>query len=133
MISLSTTPGGSPVSRWWIAVCSESIGIRRGAGGLGERGHELPADDQRLLVGERDVHALGERDDRRAEAGGADDAVEHEIGLRLGDQADEAFGAGEDLALRPHLGGVGRGVGIGQRDPGDAVLDRLLDERHVLA
>ena len=29
MISLSTTPGGSPVSRWWIAVCSESIGISR--------------------------------------------------------------------------------------------------------
>ena len=29
MISLSTTPGGSPLSRWWIAVCSESIGISR--------------------------------------------------------------------------------------------------------
>ena len=29
MISFSTTPGGSPVSRWWIAVCSESIGISR--------------------------------------------------------------------------------------------------------
>ena len=43
------------------------------AGGLGERGHELAADDQRLLVGERDVHPLGEGDDRRAEAGAADD------------------------------------------------------------
>ena len=36
------------------------------AGGLGERHHELAADDQRLLVGERDVDPLGERDDRRA-------------------------------------------------------------------
>ena len=29
MTSLSTTPGGSPVSRWCSAVCSESIGISR--------------------------------------------------------------------------------------------------------
>ena len=36
------------------------------AGGLGQRGHELAADDQRLLVGEREVDALGERHDRRA-------------------------------------------------------------------
>ena len=53
------------------------LGVDRdqaGAGGLGERGHELAADDERLLVGQRDVDALGERDDRRAEAGGADDA-----------------------------------------------------------
>ena len=53
------------------------LGVDRdqlGAGGLGERGHELAADDERLLVGQRDVDALGERDDRRAEAGRADDA-----------------------------------------------------------
>ena len=52
------------------------------AGRLGERHHELAADDERLLVGERDVDPLGQRDDRRAEAGGADDRVEHEVGVR---------------------------------------------------
>ena len=77
------------------------LGVDRdqpGAGGLGERGHELAADDQRLLVGQRDVHPLGQRDDRRAEAGGADDRVEDEVGLRLGDQADQALGAVQHLA-----------------------------------
>ena len=38
------------------------------AGGLGERRHELAADDERLLVGERQVDALAERRDRRARA-----------------------------------------------------------------
>ena len=27
IVSRSSVPGGSPVSRWWIAVCSESIGM----------------------------------------------------------------------------------------------------------
>ncbi len=39
------------------------------SGGLAERHHELTAHDERLLVRERDVDALGERDDRRPQAG----------------------------------------------------------------
>ena len=30
------------------------------------------------------------------------------------------------------LGGAGGGVGVGERDPGDAALDRLLDQRECL-
>ena len=89
------------------------LGVDRdqlGAGGLGQRGHELAADDERLLVGQRDVDALGERDDRRAEAGGADDRVEHEVGAGLGDELDEPLGAGEHLAAGPGLGGARGGV-----------------------
>ena len=43
---------------------------------------ELAADDQGLLVGQREVDALAERRHRRAEAGGADERVEHEVGTR---------------------------------------------------
>ena len=88
------------------------------AGGLGQRGHELAADDQRLLVGQRDVDALGQRDDRRAEAGGADDRVEHEVGAGLGDERDQALGAGEHLAARPRLGRARRGVLVGRARSG---------------
>ena len=59
----------------------------RGAGGLGERGDERAADDQALLVREREVDALGERDDRRAEAGRAGDRVQDEVGVRGRDRA----------------------------------------------
>ena len=75
-IRRSTVPGALAgdqlVQRGVLGVDRDQLG----AGGLGERGHELAADDQRLLVGQRDVDALGERDDRRAEAGRADDRVE---------------------------------------------------------
>ena len=104
------------------------------AGGLGQRGHELAADDQRLLVGQRDVDALGERDDRRAEAGGADDRVEHEVGAGLGDERDQALGAAQDLAAASTASAAQRGgVGIGERDPGHAVLERLRDQLLVAA
>ena len=51
-------------------------------GRLGERRDELAADDEALLVGEREVDALAERDDRRPEAGDADDRVEDEVRAR---------------------------------------------------
>ena len=82
MTSRSTAPGALAgeqlVQRGVLGVDRDQLR----AGGLGQRGHELAADDERLLVGQRDVDALGERDDRRAEAGGADDRVEHEVGAR---------------------------------------------------
>ena len=79
------------------------LGVDRdelGAGRLGERGHELAADDERLLVGERHVDALGERHDRGPEAGGADDRVEHQVGVGLGDELHEPLRAGQHLARR---------------------------------
>ena len=97
------------------------------AGGLAERHHELTADDERLLVGERDVDALGERDDRRPQAGRADDRVEHEVGAGLGDEPHEALGPREHLAVGPGLAGARRGVAVAQRDPADAVRARLRD------
>ena len=92
-------------------------GDQLGAGGLGQRHHEVAADDERLLVGERDVDALGERDDGRAEPGRADDRVEHEVGAGLGDEPHEPLGPGQHLALGPRLGGARGGVAVAERDP----------------
>ena len=50
------------------------------AGRLRELGHELAADDERLLVGQREVDPLAERRDGRAEARRADERVEDEVG-----------------------------------------------------
>jgi hypothetical protein len=107
------------------------LGVDRqqgGSGRLGERHDELAPDDERLLVGQREVHALGQGDDRGPEAGGADDRVEDEVGARLGDEAHEALGAGEHLAVRPRLRGARGGVGVADRDPAHAVGPRLFDE-----
>ena len=62
------------------------------AGRLGERHDQLAADDERLLVGEREVDPLGQRHDRRAEPGRADDRVQHEVGVRARDELDQALG-----------------------------------------
>ena len=61
-------------SRWLRAdqlIEGRVLGVDRddpGVPRLRERGDQLAADHQRLLVGERQVDPLGERDDRRAEA-----------------------------------------------------------------
>ena len=55
-------------------------------GRLGQRRHQLAADHQRLLVGERDVDPLGQRHDRRAQPRRADDRVQDEVGARLRDE-----------------------------------------------
>ena len=112
------------------------LGVDRdqlGAGGLGQRHHEVAADDERLLVGQRDVDALGERDDGRAEPGGADDRVEHEVGAGLGDEPHEPLGPGQHLALGPCLGGAGGRVGVAERDAPHAVLLGERDEPLVRA
>ena len=128
IVSLWTDPGGCPEISWCRAVCSESTGTIRAPGGLGEGGHELPADDQRLLVGEGEVDPLPERGHRRAEAGGADEGVQHEVGFGLDHQPHEALGTAEDLAVGPRLRRAGGGVRVGQRDPPDAVVLGLLEQ-----
>ncbi len=75
-----------------LGVHRQDPGLRR----LGKRGDELAADHQALLVGEREVDPLRERDDRRPEPGDADDRVQDEVGLGRGDQLAHALGAGED-------------------------------------
>ena len=57
--------------------------------GLGARRHEIAADDERLLVGERERAPALERGEGRAEPDGSGDAVEHDVGL---DVADELLG-----------------------------------------
>ena len=87
------------------------------AGGLGERHDELAADDERLLVGQREVDALPQRRDRRAEPRGADQRVEDEVGARLEHEPHEPLGPAQHLAVGPRLGGLRGGVRVGQRDP----------------
>ena len=131
MVSLSTEPAGSPVEQ---VVQRGVLGVDRqqpGAGGLRERADQLAAHHERLLVGQRDVDPLAERDDGRPEAGGADDRVDDEVGVGVGDEPDEALGAGQHLALGPHLGRAGRGVGVRQRDPADPVRAGERDELGV--
>ena len=84
-------------------------------------GDELAADDQRLLVGEREVDPLAERRDRRQQARRADDRVQHQVALALGDQPDDAVRPRQHLAARPRLARPRGGVGIGQRDLAHAV------------
>ncbi len=129
IVRRSTTPAGWPASSWCRAVCSEFDGDQLRAGGLRKRADELAADDQRLLVGEREVDALAERRHRRPETGGADERVEHELRAGLDDQLDETLRAGKDLTIRPRLGGARSGVGVNERDPPHAVRAGLCDKR----
>ena len=62
----------------------------RAPGGLRELHHELAADDQALLVGERHVDALAQRGHRGREAGRSDQPVQHEVGAGLDDRAAPA-------------------------------------------
>ena len=105
------------------------LGVDRedgGTGGLRQRGHELSADHERLLVGQREVDAFGQRGDGREQPGRADDRVEDHVALAFGDQPHHTVGTGEHLSARPRLAGLGRGVGIGQRDPAHPVALGLL-------
>jgi hypothetical protein len=95
--------------------------------GLGERGHELAAHHQALLVGERQLDALGKRHDRRPETRGADDSVQNQVGAGAGDQLLDALLTGEHAAVPGRRGRSGC-VGIGERDGGHAVVARLLDQ-----
>jgi hypothetical protein len=97
------------------------------AGGLGERHHQLAAHDERLLVGEREVDALAQGGDGRPEAGAADDGVEHEVALGVGDDLDEPVGAAEDRAVGPVFGCAGGRAVVREGDRLDPELRGLLD------
>jgi len=99
------------------------------AGGLRERDHELAADDQRLLVGQREVDPLPERRHGRPETGRPDHRVEDEVSARLHDERDEPLRRGEHLAVGPRLRCPRGGVPVRQRNPLHAVSPSLLDER----
>ena len=69
---------------------------------LRDRGHEIAADDQRLLVREREGAAGLERGERGAEPHGAGDAVEHHVGLDVAHELLGLVGA-ERGVLDPEL------------------------------
>ena len=99
------------------------------AGRLGELHHELAADDERLLVREREVDALAERRDGRAEPGGADERVQHEVGARLGDQPHEPLRPGEHLAVRQASSARAAASASASAIRANAVRRGLRDER----
>ena len=129
MISLSTTPGGSPVSRWWSAVCSESIGISRApVASASAVTSSPPTTSDSLLASATSMPSVSATivGPRPAEP---TIALSTRSAPRLGDEADQALGAAQDLALRPLLGGAGGGVRVAERDPRHAVLGGLRDQR----
>ena len=115
--SFSRSPGALARRAAGAARSARSRRADLRAGGLGERRDELAADDERFLVGEREVDPLAERRDRRTEARQADERVEDEIGARLQYEPDESLGADEHLAVGPGLGGARAGVGVAMVTP----------------
>ena len=103
-------------------------GDDRRAGRLRKLGDELATDDQRLLVGQREVDALTQRRDRRDQAGRADDRVEDQVALAVGDQCHEPIRSAQHLPVGPCLGGSRGSIGISQRDSLDAMGPRLLEQ-----
>ena len=98
------------------------------ARGLRERGHQLAAHHQALLVGEREVDALTESGNRGTQAGRASQRVQHEIAVGIGDQLDQPLGTREHLGL----GVLGRARGrvrVRERYAAHPVLLRLLEEQ----
>ena len=95
---------------------------------LGERGDELAADDEALLVGERQVDPLAEGDDRRPEPGDADDRVQDQVGLGRRDQVADALGAREDAGVAELGRRPAGGLGLRERDGDGARLARLRRE-----
>jgi len=88
------------------------------AGGLGEFGDQFATDHEALLVGQGDVDATTECGDRRPQAGGADDAVQDQVGLGGGDQVhgrvrSGEHGAGEGLFGSACRVGIGHGNDLG--------------------
>ena len=115
--SRSTVPG---VSRADQLVERRMLGVDRdqelGAGRLGEGHHQLAAEHEALLVGERDVDPGGQRDHGGGEAGGADDAVEDEV--RFGRARISSRTPSSPARTRPSQASpaTGRGVAIGEGD-----------------
>jgi hypothetical protein len=88
---------------------------------------ELTADDQRFLVGEREVDAFTQRRDGRPEASGANDRIENYVGVRFQHQLHETLGSRQNLSVPGCCGGLS-GIVIAQGDPVDLVLASKPDE-----
>ncbi len=95
--------------------------------------HQRAAHDQRLLVGEREPRAALERGERGLEAGGADHAVEHDLGSAFG--GEPGGRAGPDPHPRAGGGGfeararLGRIRGALERERRGLEPRRLLAQR----
>ena len=116
--------GDQLMERRMLRVHGDQVGAR----GLGQRGHQLAAHHEALLVGQSQVQALAQRGDRRPQTGGAHERVQHQVAVPARDQLHQPLRAGQDLSPGPGLGGPGGGVGIGQGDAGHAVRLGLLDQ-----
>jgi hypothetical protein len=98
----------------------------------GGPGHHRAADDERLLVRQGEPAARGERSQRRFEAGGALQAVQHDVGAAAGHLGRRAR-PGEDLDAAG-ASTIQRGLdrrhalGTGDRHGPDAQPDRLLGQ-----
>ena len=76
-----TARGARPSRHWKSAECSLSTGRSAPAAALPRGERELAGRDEALLVRERERDAALERPERRADAGEADDGVEHDVRL----------------------------------------------------
>ena len=88
------------------------------------RGDQLAANHEALLVGERHVHALAERDDRGSQTGGSDNRVEHEIRIGRRDQVAHAGLTHVHLRAVELRGCALGGRRIGQRDRAETPASR---------
>ena len=128
-ISRSTVPGAlggeQLVERGVLGVDRDD----RGAGGLRERVTSSPPDHQRLLVGQRQVDPLGQRRDRRHQPRRADDRVQHQVALAVGDQPDDARPARPAPRRRSRPRWPRGRVRVGERHPRTPWRARLLEQR----
>ena len=99
---------------------------------LDEVHHELAADDERLLVRERERLAALQRRERGRQAGGAHERVEHDVALGVAGDGLGGLGADDQLdaldRARASLQVVGR-VLVGDRDDRRQELPDLADEQ----
>ena len=97
--------------------------------------HELAADDQALLVREREHLAALQRRERRHEADGTDEGVQHHVGVGLSGEHLRGVGTGEDLHA-PELAEVrlevARRLLVGDRDVRRQELPDLAGQELVI-
>ena len=90
--------------------------------------HERAARDERLLVGQGQPGARLEGRKRGAQAEGADQRVEHDVGLGVLDQPRDGIVPGIG-----HVAQCGRSRGVGDCDVGDARFGALTGQQFGIA
>ena len=117
-------------SAWWSATCSLSIGTISAPVRVREVGQETAGDDQRLLVGQGDRLARGERRRDRRQARGPDDRRHDLVDVGVGGGGEQGLGSGGDLdAGRQRRPKLARHGGIDDRDEPRAELPRQGEQR----